>query len=901
MKPKTLHGFGTRFFKYVGAYCHTLLLLALLFFPSFAFAIDSGGAIFQQRWFSLYEEDSANGKSAGKTLTYDANASLEMWQNLYGYGQLRGLAEWLNVDGENRLDRAYIELGDYPLIDDILLTARLGDKEFLYSPLIEPYVRYRGGTLTLNTLNWSWTVFGGQTRRSIGVFGFTSPYAKQMVIGTRGKYNLGPLTLGVGVLGVEGSQLDTSPREKTTTTLTWDAEWRITHWLRWLAEADLSFYDLQDDHKGYRRDYALLFGPVIKYPATFNQPSILNLEILYKRIGPFTTSVSENVNSDKEGIFIILDSRPFKFLNFFGGFQGYREDLNHIKEIVAAQDVLGRAGVRLIGGGVWPTVMASYDFIQRRTTEKSDHPFYTEQAIYNFEISQYLAGLRYSLRYQRNELKDLVDSSAGFRTETFYADLRRLWGRNFETYFSGQWQRLFDHEDFVVQRYYYGRIGVLYKILGMADLRAEAAYTRTYRYNRTTADSIEDRGEALAGLVFYLPWNMSFNVDYTFRRILTHTGKGQGLDVKSASQSQVNFRLTKRYAWGKPEVAHGVAVPGLAPPGMAVPWGTLYGYVFVDINGNKKMDPGESGLGGMRITLEDGTSIITDSKGYYEIPRVVIGEHMLSLDLRRLPANYDPISSTKQKVEVQKRLKTEIDFAVGSLGSIVGRVIEDENANGKIDEDEKGLAGIGIILERESEKRVVYSDAAGDFIFDNVLGGIYKLYLDKTTLPERSKLTSTETLEVNLAAGTEQRGLSFLIYIAPRPVIKTFTGNGNGAPHPAPSAPKTAPLPPKTAPQIAPPKPGTSPAPSPVRPQTKGNYIVHIASFKNQKNAENLAVNLQKKGYKTKVVGVDLGKKGYWYRVVMDGYTSKKEAERAAENLRKKESGLSPEVLTGKE
>lgn len=890
MKPKTLHVFGSRFFLNLGAYCHTPLLIAFLFFPSLAFAIDSGGAIFQHRWYSLYEESSANGASTGKTFVYDAQASLEMWQNLYGYGQLRGLAEWYDVNGENRLNRGYIELRDYPLYRDILLTLRLGDNDLLYSPLIEPLVSYRGGTLVLNNPQGSLLVFGGQTRKTQGVSGLASPYADQMVIGMRAKYNWQPLTLGIGVLGVEGSQRETEPREKTTVTLTADGEWRIKPWLKLLAEGDLSFYDLANDGKGYQRDYALLFGPVVRYGATPTRPAILNLEILYKRLGPFSTSVSENVNSDKEGIFINGDYQPFRFINFFGGFQGYREDLDRRKDIVAAQDVQGRAGMRIIGGIGWPTLIVSYDFIQRRSVENTSAPLFTEFSIYNAEVNQNIWGWRWSLRYQRTDLKDLINSAESNRRDVFYADLRKMWSRYFDTYFSGQYLRQFDNKDFITQRYYYGRAGMMYRIFSLGDLRLEAAYSRTYNYSQGSPDSIEDKGEALGGLVIYLPWQTNFNLEYVFRRIFEHTGK---VSATSTTQNQINFYLTKRFAWGEPVVTRGVAVPGLAP-GMALPWGTLYGYIFVDVNGNQRMDPGEAGLGGMRITLEDGTMVTTDSQGYYEIPRIVIGKHKVALELRRLPANYDTISPTRQEVEIKQQEKSRVDFAVGSLGTIMGRVIEDANQNGRADEGEEGLSGIGIILERNGDKKTAYSDAAGDFLFDNILGGTYKLYLDKETLPAAGKITSPEVLTVNLPAGGEVKNLRFLIYIKPRTVIKTFTGNGNGAPHPVPLAPQ-----PPSAPKMMPPKSRPSPAPSPPLPQTKGKYIIHLASFKTQKRAEELAASLEKMGYKVKVVRVDLGEKGVWYRMIMDGYTSKEEAQRTAEKLRQEKMGLSPRVIIG--
>lgn len=66
----------------------------------------------------------------------------------------------------------------------------------------------------------------------------------------------------------------------------------------------------------------------------------------------------------------------------------------------------------------------------------------------------------------------------------------------------------------------------------------------------------------------------------------------------------------------------------------------LIGRVFEDKNGNGKFDLGERPVAGARIYLDNGQSVITDSKGQYNIPAVNQGSFVVSLDPLTLPKDY---------------------------------------------------------------------------------------------------------------------------------------------------------------------------------------------------------------------------------------------------------------------
>jgi uncharacterized repeat protein (TIGR01451 family) len=66
------------------------------------------------------------------------------------------------------------------------------------------------------------------------------------------------------------------------------------------------------------------------------------------------------------------------------------------------------------------------------------------------------------------------------------------------------------------------------------------------------------------------------------------------------------------------------------------------GRVFYDVRGTGRFVAGDVGIGGVRIYLEDGESVVTDTTGRYDFPGVEPGMHVLKLDPSTLPSNAKP-------------------------------------------------------------------------------------------------------------------------------------------------------------------------------------------------------------------------------------------------------------------
>ena len=72
-------------------------------------------------------------------------------------------------------------------------------------------------------------------------------------------------------------------------------------------------------------------------------------------------------------------------------------------------------------------------------------------------------------------------------------------------------------------------------------------------------------------------------------------------------------------------------------PGVFSDRGFIVGKVFADCNTNKEQDKGERGVPGVRLYLQDGTNIITDSEGKFSFYNVRALTHVLKLDNSSLP------------------------------------------------------------------------------------------------------------------------------------------------------------------------------------------------------------------------------------------------------------------------
>lgn len=165
------------------------------------------------------------------------------------------------------------------------------------------------------------------------------------------------------------------------------------------------------------------------------------------------------------------------------------------------------------------------------------------------------------------------------------------------------------------------------------DVRVEDMLPFGFRYEKGTAlrdgsplpDPEGDQGPSLTFDIGDISANGSVTLSY---RALLGTGamKGNGKNTAVAVSDQ-NIQIQSN------EAQHTIDVRG----GVFTDKGYIIGKVFADCNENGVQDPGEPGVPGVRLYLENGSFVVTDSNGQYTFYGINPNKHILKLDNYSLP------------------------------------------------------------------------------------------------------------------------------------------------------------------------------------------------------------------------------------------------------------------------
>ncbi len=188
-------------------------------------------------------------------------------------------------------------------------------------------------------------------------------------------------------------------------------------------------------------------------------------------------------------------------------------------------------------------------------------------------------------------------------------------------------------------------------------------------------------------------------------------------------------------------------------------------FKYNDQNVNGRRDPGEAGIGGVRVFIDANDNGIVDAGEQSTTTNTTnaVGEAAFT----NLPAgNYIvrevvPDGSTAtMPTRVQFDLNTtdaRVIFGNALNSRITGCKFEDLNNNGYKDGNEKGIAGVTIAIDRNAnnildagEERVV-SDTFGNWSFTNLAPGLYRV----REVTPGGAIKTTQKLDINLGANQE--------------------------------------------------------------------------------------------------------------------------------------------------
>jgi beta-glucanase (GH16 family)/uncharacterized protein (DUF2141 family) len=198
-------------------------------------------------------------------------------------------------------------------------------------------------------------------------------------------------------------------------------------------------------------------------------------------------------------------------------------------------------------------------------------------------------------------------------------------------------------------------------------------------------------------------------------------------------------------------VAAGQTVPNVNAGLLPAP-GTITGEVFLDTNGDGKLDGTEAGLAGVTVQLltgagaATGTSTTTNTSGAYSFTGLLPGSYEIAFTAPTGDTfdaqNVGGVAATESSPAPTTGITAAIAVAAGQTvpnvnagllpapGTITGEVFLDTNGDGKLDGTEAGLAGVTVQLLTGAGAATGTStttNASGAYSFTGLLPGSYEV------------------------------------------------------------------------------------------------------------------------------------------------------------------------------
>ena len=124
--------------------------------------------------------------------------------------------------------------------------------------------------------------------------------------------------------------------------------------------------------------------------------------------------------------------------------------------------------------------------------------------------------------------------------------------------------------------------------------------------------------------------------------------------------------------------------------------GFIAGRVYMDCNGNRQQDADETGVPGVRLLLEDGTSVVTDADGEYSLYGISAHTHILKLDEVTLPSgmqleslsNRNAGVASSRFIDLKKGELLRADFASASCAEPILKEVAKRARPDAVSDDE---------------------------------------------------------------------------------------------------------------------------------------------------------------------------------------------------------------------
>ena len=179
-----------------------------------------------------------------------------------------------------------------------------------------------------------------------------------------------------------------------------------------------------------------------------------------------------------------------------------------------------------------------------------------------------------------------------------------------------------------------------------------------------------------------------------------------------------------------------------------VPQVQIKGRSYLDVNRNLIFDGDDIPMPAIQILLESGQLAVTSADGLYSILRVRPGPNSAQAIVTSIPSGYKTLSPIERKFEGVPGDQLIFDIAMTAERTVNGYVFVDTNNDGRLNPDEKGVAGVVILAGMK--KATTGRD--GKYFITDLEPSVQKIRLDRTSLKEGYKPKIDEQ-ELNVSQG----------------------------------------------------------------------------------------------------------------------------------------------------
>ncbi len=676
-------------------------------------------------------------------------------QNITNYGVLEGRTAWSESEQHDGAGSLSKDMQTYERLSfrdfhwgSSVLQASVGDQSFQignlpvhFSNTFYPTCFFRGLSLGVSNPYLQMEVVGGGMTLSKGLLGETFQETGEDLYGMVARSQPWERLILEGDFFHTQNEKDYKGNVVTRSNDVYRVAGELQAWSNLYALGEfMQSFSKDPDHKE-SQDIAYRAGAIWRGDR-------LRLEGNYHYEGPDFHLLGPIYQTEQnvKGLFAAGDYNPWPFLGVFGSFDSAQNNLVMDPTQSVNESESRSFGLRLYRPP-WPTLYWRYYSGDMATRGDFPVAVHGQTQGHFAELSRPFAFMDTYVRYEYFQYDDKVKTGDSYTKNSPLVGIRAT-----RKGITGYAEAEYDQYSPVSQGQ--GSDGIYVKSGG-----SYAFSKKLFLYGEVNYRPHGERFGGQIGIDWTLPRGFSLKA---FGQM--QAGKaGVGDFVNDFASNQVSIRLTKTFSWGEKTVPAGMK-SGQEWQGT----GSIEGWVFDDKNLNGALDSDEKGVEGVKIRLEDGSTVLTDKEGHYSFPAVGTGKHVVMLDAERIPVAYTFTGAETTTVEVKHRASARVDFPFALGAGIRGRVLEAPKDGEKADAA-KGVPDVLVLLKPGDLN--TYTDSKGNFSFDGIIPKQYELSLAPDTLPERAEVLQPQTLTVKLTPGDKTNGLQFTIHIKERRVI----------------------------------------------------------------------------------------------------------------------------------